>query len=126
MCVCCWCRRYLFFLIDHFHYFLLKFQCFIATFGTAFGGILFSIELTTASYSVRNLPRAYLSAAIATLVFLNFGQQNQMNLFSNVNYEYRSWDINLTNLEVLICIGIGIVCGLLGVVFVTLVEVSLI
>lgn len=45
-----------------------------ATFGTPFGGVLFSIEVTATCYMVRNLPRAFLTAVCASLVYNMVGR----------------------------------------------------
>ena len=44
-----------------------------STFGAAYGGVLYSIEVTCTTYMARNLPRAYLSSIVAMLVFLGLG-----------------------------------------------------
>jgi len=44
-----------------------------STFGTPFGGVLFSIEVTSVAYMVRNLPRAFLCAVMASLVYFTLG-----------------------------------------------------
>lgn len=44
-----------------------------STFGAAYGGVLYSIEVTCTTYMARNIPRAYLSSIVAMLVFLALG-----------------------------------------------------
>ena len=89
------------------------------SFGTAFGGVLFSIEFTASAYSVRTLPKAFLTSVVAMLVFLLLGVSDQLTLFSGNKISSRllpSWR------EMLCFIAIGVSCGLLGVVFVYIVE----
>lgn len=48
-----------------------------STFGTAFGATLFSVEFTSFSYAVNNLPRAFLTATCSLLVILTVGGMQQ-------------------------------------------------
>jgi H+/Cl- antiporter ClcA len=45
-----------------------------STFGAAYGGVLYSIEVTCTTYMARNIPRAYLSSIVGMLVFLALGK----------------------------------------------------
>lgn len=56
-----------------------------ATFGTPFGGVLFSIEVTATCYMVRNLPRAFLTAVCASLVYNMVGLRDAFALFQDNN-----------------------------------------
>lgn len=56
-----------------------------STFGTPFGGVLFSIEVTASYYMVRNLPRAFFCAVCAALVYEFFGLRDTFSLFSDNN-----------------------------------------
>ena len=99
-----------------------------ATFGSAYGGVLFSIEVTCAAYMVRNLPRAYLCSICCMLVFLGLGVTDQISLFNNTEADViapaksiRGFHIR----DILIFSMFGAVFGLVGVVFVTAVQVFL-
>jgi H+/Cl- antiporter ClcA len=90
-----------------------------ATFGTAFGGVLFSIEFTSSAYLVRTLPRAFLSSVCAMLVIFSLGCADQLALFSE---QIVSKKVEPAWCELLVFILIGLLCALLGVIFVSLVE----
>ena len=49
-----------------------------AVFGTAYGGMLFTIELTSFSYMTDNLPRAFLATVASLVVFIYMGDTNQV------------------------------------------------
>eukprot|EP01031_Cornospumella_fuschlensis_P035196 gene35196-42633_t len=57
-----------------------------ATFGTAFGGVLFSIEFTSSAYLVKTLPKAFLTSVCAMLCIYTlanlWGGSEQFTLFS--------------------------------------------
>lgn len=90
-----------------------------ATFGSGYGSVLFSIELTSSVYLVKTLPKAFLTSLCAMLVFFCFGVTDQLALF---NQEIVSTTVLPTTHELLSFIWIGLLCGILGVVFVTTVE----
>jgi len=91
-----------------------------ATFGNAFGGVLFSIEFTSSAYMVRSLPKAFLTSVVAMIAFLFFGVSDELSLFKGENVS--SFTLPQTNeLAVFFLIGVG--GGLLGIFFVFLVEV---
>lgn len=89
------------------------------SFGTAFGGVLFSIEFTASAYSVRTLPKAFLTSSVAMVVVFMFGASDQLSLF-NANRSNSSW--MPYSHEMLAFVVIGVLCGLLGVFFVYIVE----
>jgi chloride channel 2 len=92
-----------------------------ATFGTAFGGVIFSIELTTSAYLVRTVPKAFLSSVCAMLTIYYLNVSDQLALFNDettfkTQSNVASWQ------EMSTFLGIGLATGLLGVIFVTFVE----
>lgn len=90
-----------------------------ATFGNAFGGVLFSIEFTSTVYRVRTLPKAFFTSACAMLVLLFLGVSDKLALFQKRDFVLLAlpmWH------EVIGFIVFGVFCGLLGVAFVSLVE----
>jgi H+/Cl- antiporter ClcA len=91
-----------------------------ATFGNAFGGVLFSIEFTSSAYLVRTLPKAFLTSVVAMLAFLFLGVSDELALFKGVN---KSVFILPTFGELSVFFLVGLGGGLLGIVFVYLVEV---
>lgn len=90
-----------------------------ATFGTAFGGVIFSIELTASAYLVRTVPKAFLSSVCAMLMIYYLNVTDQLALFNEVVTERTN---SATWLEMLSFLGIGLITGILGVIFVTIVE----
>ena len=90
-----------------------------ASLGTAFGGVLFSIEVTCTTYMVRNLPRAFLTATLSLFVLLALDVSSEAQLFVTPALIQPS---ALQNIEILLFVGIGVVCGILGVIFVAIVH----
>ena len=90
------------------------------SFGTALGGVLFSIEFTASAYSVRTLPKAYLTSAVAMVVFFFLGASDQLSLF-NSNRNESQW--MPYSHEMIAFVLIGILCAILGVFFVYIVEI---
>ena len=92
-----------------------------ATFGNAFGGVLFSIEFTASAYMVRTLPKAFLTSVVAMIVFLFLGVSDVMSLFPDENQSiYKLPKVG----ELVVFYFIGLAGGALGILFVYLVEVS--
>jgi chloride channel 2 len=91
------------------------------TFGTAFGGVLFSIEFTSSAYLIKTLPKAFLTATCALIIIFWLGITEKLELFDqNIQAE----NFNVPSIyELLSFVAIGVVSGLLGVIFVTIVEV---
>ncbi len=52
-----------------------------ATFGTPFGGVLFSVEVTASFYMVRNLPRSFFAALSGALTIAFLVANGQYGLF---------------------------------------------
>ncbi len=90
-----------------------------ATFGTAFGGVIFSIELTASAYLVRTIPKAFLSSVCAMLTIYYLDITDQLAVFSEdvvAHSKIATWQ------EMMSFLVLGIISGLLGVLFVTIVE----
>lgn len=99
-----------------------------ATFGTAFGGILFSIEFTSTAYLVKSLPKAFLCALSAMLVYFLLGALDDASLIGTTGShdEVAPTAKHVSSLtEVGFFVAFGVVCGLFGVIFVWMVEVRL-
>eukprot|EP00602_Paraphysomonas_sp_CaronLab_P004192 CAMPEP_0185026590 /NCGR_PEP_ID=MMETSP1103-20130426/10944_1 /TAXON_ID=36769 /ORGANISM="Paraphysomonas bandaiensis, Strain Caron Lab Isolate" /LENGTH=734 /DNA_ID=CAMNT_0027560225 /DNA_START=58 /DNA_END=2263 /DNA_ORIENTATION=- len=97
-----------------------------ATFGAAYGGVLYSIEVTCTTYMSRNLPRAYLSSIVGMLVFLALGATSHITLYTKVNdrSDYRRVHSTTVKInEMVSMILLGTICGIFGVLFVMLVKV---
>ena len=89
-----------------------------STFGTPFGGVLFSIETTSVCFMVNNLPPAFFCSMCGATFLALMGLGDYMTLFSETvskNTTYSRWDVCFFTL-------LGVVCGLLGVVFVQIVH----
>lgn len=54
-----------------------------ATFGSVFGGTLFSVEVTATAYMVETLPATFLCAVVVAVVFWASGQGELFNLISD-------------------------------------------
>lgn len=90
-----------------------------ATFGTSYGSVLFSIELTASAYLIRTLPKAFLASVIAMLVFFVLDVSDQLALF---NEDIQSESFSPRWNELVAFLMIGVVSGILGVLFVYIVE----
>ena len=84
-----------------------------STFGTPFGGALFSVEVTSNAYMVRNVARAAFCAVCGSLVFAVFQVEDSMSLFSENDSSYQS----LIPGDLLLFAALGIVAGALGALF---------
>lgn len=84
-----------------------------ATFGTAFGGVLFSIEVTSTAFMIRNLPRSFLAAIAAASVFLALGIAESWSLFGGTDVKPAKYN----GRDMLLFLGFGVLCGLFGVAF---------
>lgn len=90
-----------------------------ATFGTSFGGVLFSIEFTSSAYLVRTLPKAFLTSVCAALVIYCLGYSDQLSLFQE---RLEAESVQPALWELLVFVALGLTTGLLGVLFVQAVE----
>lgn len=96
-----------------------------ATFGTPFGGVLFSVEVTSNFYMVRNLPRSFFAAIVGATVIALSGSATRLYLFHSSVYELSKQhpSLNVTVDEILIFTVLGVGCGLLGACFIRLITV---
>ena len=92
-----------------------------ATFGNAFGGVLFSIEFTSSAYLVRTLPKAFLTSVVAMLAFLFLGVSDELSLFQDKNASIYQLP---TSVELTVFFLVGLGGGFLGIIFVYLVELG--
>ncbi|KAF0724945.1 hypothetical protein Ae201684_016505 [Aphanomyces euteiches] len=97
-----------------------------ATFGTPFGGVLFSVEVTSSFYMVRNLPRAFF-AALAGAVTISFlvtnGQYGLFDRSAGLGLTDTNFTKVFTYIDACIFVFIGIVSGVLGAVFISIISV---
>eukprot|EP00937_MAST-01D_sp_MAST-1D-sp2_P005449 g5449.t1 len=95
-----------------------------ATFGTPFGGTLFSIEITATFFMLRNLPRAFLAAVCGSLVVYLFRLETKrtLALFSVPAAAHaplhEAGDVAAVAL-------LGVLCGLVGCLFIFVVSLCL-
>ena len=89
-----------------------------ATFGTPFGAVLFSIEVTSMSYMVSNLPMAFFSAVCGSAFITLLGLSDFMMLWNGND----SVSDRIMIHDLMYCIALGVICGLLGTVFVCIVA----
>lgn len=90
-----------------------------ATFGNAFGGVLFSIEFTSSAYLVRTLPKAFLTTVVAMLAFLFLGVSDELSLFKGESQSIYKLP-KFEELAVFFLVGLG--GAFLGILFVFMVE----
>lgn len=74
--------------------------------------------MTATYYMVRNLPRAFFCAVCAALVYEVFGLKDTFALFS----ESHDRVLGFTPFDLLLCVLLGLVCGLLGALFVFIIS----
>ena len=102
-----------------------------ATFGTPFGGVLFSVEVTSTFYMVRNLPRSFFAAVVGAVTMslleqlfgldwlressLGIGRLSASNDDSLPNHLAKPQDIAIFAL-------VGIICGLLAACFTAVIS----
>ncbi|GMI08808.1 hypothetical protein TrVE_jg6427 [Triparma verrucosa] len=85
-----------------------------ATFGTPFAAVLFSIEVTAGYFMVRNLPRSFLCAISGTLSITFWGYNKAFALFSDFPKMAQGYHMR----DLVSFVLLGVLCGLLGCVFV--------
>ncbi len=88
------------------------------TFGTPFAAVMFSIEVTAGYFMVRNLPRTFLCAISGTLAMTFLGYNEAFALFSDLPKMASGYHAR----DLISFLLLGIVSGLLGCVFIVLVE----
>ena len=84
-----------------------------ATFGAPVGGVLFSIEVTSTYYVVNNLWKAFFCSVTCCAVFMMMKFNAIADLLTNTKFEYFEFDWEVCSYAVL-----GIICGVVGAVFV--------
>ena len=95
-----------------------------ATFGTPFGGVLFSVEVTSTFYMVRNLPRSFFAAIVGTVMITVLG-----HWLGHAGFDEASLGIGrlteglppkhgVAPFDILLFGVVGVLCGLLGAAFV--------
>ena len=89
-----------------------------SSFGATFGGVLFSIEVTTTHYMVSHLPQATFAAACGALLVKAIGWGNRFELFSTTFKE----DKDHTLIFYFLFIALGIMCGVVGAAFNALIK----
>ena len=92
-----------------------------ASFGNAFGGVLFSIEFTASAYMVQTLPKAFLTSVCAMLFFLLLGVSDQLALFRDSAGGVMTMNMP-DRREMIAFVCIGLIGAGLGVIFVYTVE----
>ena len=95
-----------------------------SSFGCGFGGLFFSIEFTSSSYLVKNLPKAFLTSVVGMITLSLLAPGNHLAFFDNTesNDNIANNKDTITIIEIIIFILVGITCSLVGVFFVYLVE----
>ncbi|ETW09376.1 hypothetical protein, variant 1 [Aphanomyces invadans] len=97
-----------------------------ATFGTPFGGVLFSVEVTASFYMVRNLPRSFFAAlaGAVTIAFLvTNGQYGLFDRSAGLGLTETNFTKVFTYIDGGIFVFIGVVSGVLGAVFIWIISV---
>ncbi|RLO13252.1 hypothetical protein DYB28_000318 [Aphanomyces astaci] len=97
-----------------------------ATFGTPFGGVLFSVEVTSSFYMVRNLPRSFFAAlaGAVTIAFLvTDGQYGLFDRSAGLGITDTNFTKVFTYVDAAIFVFIGVVSGVLGAVFISIISV---
>lgn len=101
-----------------------------STFGAAYGGVLYSIEVLCVTSSSHNIPRAYLCSICSMMVFFWLGADSHVTLYTRAKKEHI-----LTNQEnahdeskefqgdeIFLCLLLGVLCGIVGSMFVILLH----
>ena len=91
------------------------------SFGSTFGGVLFSIEVTTTHYMVQRLPQATFAAICAALFIKAIGWGEEYELFSTHFNDKKQHSFAFYAIFVFL----GVACGLLGAFFNALVQLLL-
>ncbi|KAL7715156.1 Chloride channel protein 2 [Entamoeba marina] len=94
-----------------------------ANFGTPLGGLLFSVEVTSTYYPVRNYWFGTFSAVVAALTFRSLynvyiGNKALFTTMMAIDYSFDEVDYE----DFILSITVGIICGVLGMLFVHLVS----
>ena len=95
-----------------------------SSFGCAFSGLIFSIEFTSSSYLVKNLPKAFLTSVVGMIALSFLAPGNHLAVFENsADTSKNNNKETIEPMDILIFIIIGVLCSLAGCLFVFFVEV---
>ena len=89
-----------------------------ATFGAPVGGVLFSIEVTSSSYSIQHLWKAMFTSVCGALVFRLSRNYGALALFRLTEFATQDLGDLLLNGEMGAFALLGVLCGVLGAAFV--------
>lgn len=89
-----------------------------ATFGSAFGSTLFSIEVTAITYVVGNLANSFMTAVGVALIYYCLNVDKEFSLFADPQYVAAGFAATDLALWVLL----GVMCGLFGCLFTSVVS----
>ncbi|CAM9753626.1 unnamed protein product, partial [Hapterophycus canaliculatus] len=89
-----------------------------ATFGSVFGGTLFSVEVTATAYMVDTLPATFLCAVVVAVVYWASGNSELFNLISDETAQAQGF----TGTDLVAWGLLGAVCGLVGAFFVAVLD----
>ncbi|CAN0510326.1 unnamed protein product, partial [Ectocarpus sp. 12 AP-2014] len=89
-----------------------------ATFGSVFGGTLFSVEVTATAYMVDTLPATFLCAVVVAVVFWVSGQGELFALIGDNTAQAQGF----TATDLLAWAVLGAVCGFVGAWFVAVLD----
>lgn len=90
-----------------------------ASFGTPFGGAIFSIEITASIYNIQMLPQALWCALAGALALQSAGLDKLTSIF---NPDSTGESKAFSRIDLAAFVGLGAFCGLLGCCFVWLVS----
>jgi len=103
-----------------------------ASFGTPFGGAIFSIEITASTYNIAMLPQALWCAMAGALALEAAGLDKLTSIFhpdstgssleKSSSYSSRNVFGDSTLIDLISFVGLGLLCGLLGCAFVVVVS----
>jgi chloride channel 2 len=91
-----------------------------ATFGSAFGSTLFSVEITSTTFWVSSLPGCFLTAIMVVVTFWRFGMDTVFALYSGDSPGVAPAQASR---DMVLWLTLGVLCGLLSTVFVSIVEI---
>lgn len=91
------------------------------TFGAPIGGVLFSIEVSTSSFTVSNLWKSFFASTITVLCFKSVGLLASAAVFSaDASYFYSGVAPVGINHEQPFFVGLGLCCGCLGTAYIAM------
>jgi chloride channel 2 len=89
------------------------------TFGAPIGGVLFSIEVSSTSFTVANLWKSFFASTVTVLCFKSVGLLASAAVFSaDASYFYSGVAAVGINHEMPFFAGLGIFCGILGTLYI--------